>query len=166
MSAGVEAVEPAARAPEPPPPWAVHARYWAVVAVWMGLISYLSTDAFSATNTHRYVDPLLRWLFSDLTNAEVLQLHGAVRKLAHFVEFFILSGLVVWAQRAGRETRWRLRWALRALALVVVYALVDELHQGFTANRTPAFTDSGIDVLGGATAQALLCLRHRLRPRG
>lgn len=148
-----------------PLPWAVHLRYWAVVAVWMGVISYLSTDAFSASNTHRYLDPLLRWLFPDLTNPDLLRMHSVVRKLAHFVEFFVLSGLVTWAQRAGRPIPWRARWALVAVALVAVYASLDELHQAFEHNRTPSAADSGIDLLGGAAAQALLYLRHRLASR-
>ena len=152
-----------ARVPDPQVPWTIHLRYWLVVALWMALISYLSTDAFSATNTHLYVDPLLRWFFPDISNPEVLQLHGGVRKLAHFTEFFVLGGLTIWAQRAGRPIVWRLRWMLNAMLLVIGYSLVDEIHQAFTHDRTPALADSGIDMLGGAVAQALLYLRHRLR---
>lgn len=147
-------------------PWPVHLRYWVVVVLWMGVISYLSTDAFSASNTHRYLDPFLRWLFPDLTNPEVLRMHSVVRKLAHFGEFFVLSGLAYWAQRAGRATAWRGRWALQALLLVVVYASIDELHQAFTNNRTASLADSGVDGLGGAAAQALIFLRYRLGSRG
>jgi len=157
---GSVAIEPAT------PPWTVHLRYWAVVALWMGLISYLSTDAFSASNTHRYLDPLLRWIFPGLSNPDLIRMHSWVRKLAHFVEFFVLSGLVVWAQRAGRPIPWRWQWARNALLLVAAYAAVDELHQALQRNRTPAAADSAIDLLGGAAAQALLYLRHRLASRG
>ena len=151
--------------PPAPPPWATRLRYWAVVLAWMALISYLSTDAFSAANTHRYLDPVLRWLFPSISNAELRDAHTVIRKSAHFAEFLVLGVLAVWAQRAGRPIAWRGRWTLSALLLVVAYASLDEFHQSFVASRTPSFADTGIDVLGGVVGQAFLYLRHRLRFR-
>jgi VanZ family protein len=151
--------------PPPSPPWATRLRYWAVVLAWMGLISYLSTDAFSAANTHRYLDPVLRWLFPWSSNAELRAAHTVIRKSAHFIEFLVLGVLTFWAQRAGRPIAWRGRWTLSALVLVVAYASLDEFHQSFVVSRTPSFADTGIDVLGGVVGQAVLYLRHRLRFR-
>jgi VanZ family protein len=150
---------------ESPLPFAVHLRYWIVVVLWMGVISYLSTDAFSASNTHNYIDPILRWLYPGITNPEIVRLHGVVRKGAHFAEFFVLGLLAVWAQRAGRPTTWRARWALRAMVVVIVWAALDELHQGVQRNRTPAALDTGIDIAGGAVAQVFLYLCHLVRSR-
>jgi VanZ family protein len=169
-----DSVEPNADSPaavravaagDEPPPWAVRLRYWAVVAAWMALISYLSTDAFSAANTHRYMDPVLRWLFPAWSNAELRLAHTVIRKCAHFTEFFVLGVLVLWAQRAGRRPPWRGRWAVNALLIVVAYASLDELHQAFTTSRTPSFADTSVDVIGGSVGQVLLYLRHRLRMR-
>lgn len=154
----------AARWP-PAPPWTTRLRYWAVVIAWMALISYLSTDAFSATNTNRYLDPLLRWLFPAISNAELRDAHTVIRKSAHFTEFLVLGLLTVWAQRAGRPIRWRGRWAVNALLLVIAYGSLDEFHQSFVASRTASFADAGIDALGGAAGQVVLYLRHRLRIR-
>lgn len=169
MSEAGEGVEPAPRRgdapPDPPVPLAVRLRYWVVVALWMGVISYLSTDAFSASNTHNYIDPILRWLFPGITNPEILRLHWVVRKGAHFGEFLVLGLLAVWAQRAGRPAPWRPRWALRAMLLVIVWASLDELHQSLQRSRTPAVADTGIDIAGGAAGQVLLYLRHLLRSR-
>ncbi len=36
-----------------------------------------------------------------------------------------------------------------AFGLTVLYALTDEAHQRFTAGRTPAILDVGIDAIGG-----------------
>lgn len=160
---GREAVD--APWPPAPPPWATRLRYWAVVLAWMALISYLSTDAFSAANTHRYLDPVLRWLFPSISNAELRDAHTVIRKSAHFTEFLVLGVLAVWAQRAGRPIAWQARWTLSALLLVVVYASLDEFHQSFVVSRTPSFADTGIDVLGGVAGQAVLYLLHRLRSR-
>jgi VanZ family protein len=162
--AGTEAGPVASpRASELPPPLAIRARYWAVVVVWMLFISYLSTDAFSAANTNRYLDPWLRWLIPGISNAELFFGHTVIRKTAHFVEFLVLGVLAVWAQRAGRPTRWRGRWALNALLLVATWGLLDEFHQAFESDRTATFADAGVDFLGGAAGQLLLYLRHRLR---
>jgi len=35
-----------------------------------------------------------------------------------------------------------------ALAVAVLYAITDELHQGFVAGRHPAVVDVGIDATG------------------
>ncbi|GIW44957.1 MAG: hypothetical protein KatS3mg077_2239 [Candidatus Binatia bacterium] len=141
--------------------WLHVLRYWAVVAVWMGCISALSTDPFSAQNTHRYIDPVLRWLFPDLTPAGFVTAHTIVRKTAHFTEFFILGALVYWASRRGRTPRWRWSWSLQALTLSGSWALLDELHQAFVISRTASLWDSAIDALGATASQIAIYARMR-----
>src|SRR6059036_1950783 len=86
--------------------WARWLQYWSVVIAWMAVISYLSTDAFSAKNTNRYLDPILRVLFPQITNAALLVAHTIIRKTAHFSEFLVLSLLTFWAYRGGRSPAW------------------------------------------------------------
>ncbi|GIW41344.1 MAG: hypothetical protein KatS3mg076_1921 [Candidatus Binatia bacterium] len=144
-------------------PLSVRLRYWAAVAAWMVLISFLSTDAFSADNTHRYIDPLLRFLFPGIGREGIFFAHAVIRKSAHFVEFFVLSLLVFWAMRAGRLRRWRRDWALTALVVSGLFGLVDEWHQAFGTARTPSLGDSGIDFAGALAAQAMLFLGRAAR---
>lgn len=144
-------------------PWAVALRHWIVVVAWMGVISYMSTDAFSAHNTNLYIDPVLRALFPGISNREILTAHTFVRKTAHFSEFFILSVLAFWAFRSGRPLRWRSGWMLCALLLSGLFALVDEGHQVFTSSRTPSVADSAIDFFGAAVAQIAVYVRAILR---
>jgi VanZ family protein len=141
------------------------ARYWGVVLAWMVFISVLSGDPFSASNTHRYLDPILRYFFPDLTASEFASAHWCIRKSAHFSEYFILGCLTYWACRRGRTPRWRTTWMLQALGLATLYGLVDEAHQAFVPSRSPSLLDSGIDSLGAATSQVLIYLRHLLRTR-
>lgn len=141
------------------------ARYWGVVIAWMAVISLFSTEPFSASNTNRYLDPILRYFFPHITAAQFVFWHYIVRKSAHFTEFFVLGALAYWASRRGRLPRWRATWMLRALGLAVVYALVDEAHQAFVPNRTPSLYDSGIDSLGAAASQIIIYLRHLLLAR-
>ncbi|HEX7407096.1 MAG TPA: VanZ family protein [Candidatus Binatia bacterium] len=139
--------------------------YWGLVLVWMVLISLLSTEPFSAENTSRYIDPLLRYLFPHITAAEFVFWHTVIRKSAHFAEFFILGNLAYWALRRGRSPGWRVSWMLQALGLAVLYSLADEAHQAFVPNRTASLFDSGIDSLGAAVSQTLIYLRHVLLAR-
>jgi VanZ family protein len=134
--------------------------YWGVVIAWMAVISLLSTEPFSASNTNRYIDPVLRFFFPNLRQADFVFAHAVIRKTAHVTEFFILGSLLYWACRRGRWPRWRAAWMLQALAVAMLYSLVDEFHQAFVPNRTPSLADSGIDSLGVALSQAFVYLRH------
>jgi VanZ family protein len=144
---------------EPPVPWSIALRYWSAVVLWMGVISYMSTDAFSAHNTNTYIDPILRYLFPGITNPEIVFAHSIIRKAAHFGEFLVLSVLAFWALRSGRARPWALKWALGALLLAGAFAIVDELHQAFTTSRTPSPGDSAVDFFGAAAGQALVYAR-------
>ena len=146
-----------------PTAWSEWLRYWSVVAAWLLVISTLSGDPFSATNTNRYLDPILRFLFPAITPSELALAHTAMRKAAHFVEFFVLGSLLYWALRRGRPPRWQARLAVVALVLAAVYAGADELHQAFVPSRTSSLLDSGTDTLGAAVSQVVIYLRHRLR---
>jgi VanZ family protein len=134
-------------------------RYWGTVGVWMAVISTLSTDAFSAANTGRYIDPVLRFFFRELSNEEILGLHALIRKSAHVTEFFVLGLLLFWAARRGRMPRWCVRWTVLALVIAAAYALFDEFHQLFVPSRTPSLIDSGIDFSGATLSQAVVYLR-------
>ena len=141
------------------------ALYWGVVLTWMVVISLLSTEPFSAENTGRYIDPLLRHFFPHITAAEFVFWHMVIRKSAHFTEFFILGSLVYWALRRGRSPAWRASWMLQAMGMVVLYSLADEAHKAFVPNRTPSLFDSGIDSLGAAVSQTFIYLRYALLTR-
>jgi VanZ family protein len=141
------------------------ALYWGVVIAWMVVISLLSTEPFSAANTNRYLDPVLRCFFPHITAAQFVFWHYVVRKVAHLAEFFVLGTLTYWASRRGRLPRWRATWMLQALGLALLYALADEAHQAFVPNRTPSLYDSGIDWLGAVASQAVIYLRHLLLAR-
>lgn len=145
--------------------WWEVARYWGVAIAWMGVISFLSSDAFSASNTSRYIDPVLRWLFPHLSTALLLLLHTLIRKGAHIGEFFVLGLLLFWAVRRGRPARWQRRWMATALLIAGVYALLDELHQAFVPSRTASLIDSGIDFVGAALSQLVLYVRFVVTTR-
>ena len=91
-----------------------------------------------------------------------------VRKSAHFSEFAALGFFLLGHFRAlGTKAALR-RPALWSLAVGVLYAVSDELHQGFVGGRSPALADGGIDSAGvccGILVMALLLALFRGRKK-
>ena len=121
---------------------------WLPVAVWMGMIFWMSTSRFSFANTARYIEPILRRLFRRLPDPALQQAHARVRAAAHFVEYMILALLVFRAARAGEPPAFRPAWFAIALGITVAYGAVDEWHQGFEPGRSPRVRHFLADVAG------------------
>lgn len=85
-----------------------------------------------------------------------------LRKFAHAAEYVVLAVLI---RRAVRLHGLGAGWAgVAALALTIVYALTDELHQRFVPGRHGALADVGVDALGAALGLAVIS-RVRQSPR-
>jgi len=83
-------------------------------------------------------------------------------KGAHFIEYSILGFLAVRKERLG-ALRGGFAAALRALSLILLIGIVDELYQLLIPGRSTEAADLLADLLGGSTgsAIALLYLRRR-----
>ena len=127
--------------------------------VWLAFISFASSDNFNAGNTSRIIGPLILWLFPN-TSPETLEVvHYITRKIAHFTEYAILGFLAARAFRTSPHPAIKQRWFLICVALVVVYALLDEYHQSFVPSRTASIFDSVIDMSGGLVALIIVWKR-------
>ena len=118
------------------------------------LISVFSTGWFTAELTGEMLLPALAALFPSLGPEELQTLHHVIRRLAHFMEYLVLSVLLYRALRTRR--RWDIRAATLAVTLAGLYAIGDEFHQWFVPGRTAAATDCLIDVSGAAAGQGLV----------
>ena len=145
------------------PSWRNRAWRYGPLLLWLAVIFYASTGAFSAANTSRIIGPLLRYLFPAITDAQLATAHFITRKLAHFTEYALLALLAARAFLPSTNALLRRRWFWCALLLVATYALLDEYHQSFVPTRTPSIYDSMIDTAGGATALVLIAWRRRRR---
>jgi VanZ family protein len=87
-----------------------------------------------------------------------------VRKLGHAAVFGILA-LLLW-RAIATTTHVRRPWAW-ALALAILYAISDEVHQGGVSGRYPSPVDVAIDAAGALIAVAIVggMLRRRARAR-
>ena len=143
-------------------------KYWLPVGAWMILVFSASSDTQSYRHTSRFFEPLLHWLFPQMSPETVDGLHYIFRKVGHFTEFAVLA-LLLW--RAIRQPKkndprpWRWDEAGLSLALVFLYAASDELHQVFVVLRTALVSDVVIDTTGGAIGLLLLWLTGKIFKR-
>lgn len=72
-----------------------------------------------------------------------------IRKSAHFGSYAILALLLAWAFGAYWTRR---RAAVAALAVAILYAVLDEWHQSFVPLRDGRWFDVAIDAAGAALA--------------
>jgi VanZ family protein len=129
--------------------WKTRIKNWLPVCAWVSLIFFFSTDQFSSLNTAEIFRLLLSWLFPDMPTEDIEPVHGTMRKLGHWGEYFILSVLFLWALQNETGGKWKLRHAIHTLIFVLLYAIGDEFHQSFVPSRTASFGDVTIDALGG-----------------
>jgi VanZ family protein len=113
---------------------------WAPALLWMAALYVLSTSIFSAANTSRIIEPILRWSFPGASIATIALLHALIRKAAHFTNYGILFWLLIRGPLAGRP--------YAALACCVIYASLDETHQIFSSGRGPSLYDVALDSSG------------------
>jgi VanZ family protein len=132
-------------------------KQWLPAVAWAIVISWASTDAFSATHTAVVIVPLLQWLFRHASAETIERMHFFIRKSAHFTEYFVFSFLLFRSVR-GKNRGWQLRWAIWALLIAAGYSALDEFHQSFVPSRTASPWDSLLDTTGATVAQIVLGL--------
>lgn len=140
-------------------------RYGPLV-IWMAFIFFASTSEFSASNTSRFIRPLLLWLFPNITDARIALVHALTRKAAHFTEYAVLGLLAARAFFSSSHQWIQSAWFQAATLLIVVYALTDEYHQTFVPSRTGSIYDSAIDIAGGLVALIAFAFWCRRRKTG
>ncbi|MBZ5661208.1 MAG: VanZ family protein [Acidobacteriia bacterium] len=139
-------------------------KQWLPAILWAILISAASTDTFSESHTSSVFIPILHWLFPGADPQILERMHFFIRKSAHFTEYFVFS-LLLFRALKEKDQRWRLRWAIWALAIAAGYSALDEFHQSFVPSRTASPWDSLLDTTGAAAAQLALGLWAWIRLR-
>ncbi|RCW74738.1 VanZ family protein [Saliterribacillus persicus] len=141
---------------------------WLYPIGWMGLIFYSSDQPYQKQDIKPFMDeyinlaflePVLNKMNFTYHNTEVsleaLGVKGIVeffiRKGAHVTVFFVLTLLFYYAMKQTSQKNWA-KLMLYAFIFTVIYAGLDEWHQGLTPNRTPYFGDVLLDTFGGLIA--------------
>jgi VanZ family protein len=137
---------------------------WLPAALSVLMIALESTATMSASNTSRWLYPMLVWLFGTPTPAHWAQIHHVIRKTGHFVGYGLVSlaFFYSWRQTLHRMSvkHWSLwrRASVLAVLCTLVVASLDEYHQSFLISRTSSPIDVGIDVCGAIAFQLVLLL--------
>ena len=111
-----------------------------LVILWMIFIFVMSSfDATSSSNQSNFIVDIIT---SIINIKDIGLLSLIIRKLAHFIEYFILGILVI-----NFITRYDKKIII-AILLCIIYATSDEIHQIFVTGRSCQIIDIMIDSLG------------------
>lgn len=111
-----------------------------LVILWMIFIFVMSSfDASSSSNQSNFIVDIIT---SIINIKDTWLLSFIIRKLAHFIEYFILGLLVI-----NLITKYDKK-IIMAILLCIIYATSDEIHQIFVPGRSCQITDIMIDSLG------------------
>jgi VanZ family protein len=123
---------------------------WLLVIAWMAIIFIFSSQpGDTSEETSQFVIYIFNLLGLDLNSVFGSLASFAVRKGAHFTEYFILY---MFLYNALKESFSFKKALLFSLLGVFLYASSDEFHQSFVPGRGPAFRDVLIDTSGGLLA--------------
>jgi len=129
---------------------------YAPLILWIGVIFFLSSGLGSATQTSRFIRPLLEFLFPGASEETLIIYHGFIRKVAHFTEYAVLgflSSRAFWNSAARFLQKF---WQLFGFIMIFSVAAIDEYNQSFTSTRSGSIYDVLIDLSGGLTMILLL----------
>lgn len=139
-------------------------KFWLPVLIWMSVIFTASADSKSYQHSSLLVEPLLRWLFPNMPQQEIAEIHHLFRKCCHLTVYAVLALLVFRALRHSKTELSPWSWPRigGTLLIVFLYASSDEYHQSFVPTRQPLFSDVCIDTFGGAFGLLVAWVCHRL----
>jgi VanZ family protein len=136
---------------------------YAPLAIWIGIILFLSSPQGSMTETSRFIRPVLVFLFPSAPEETIALFHGYIRKLAHFTEYGVLGALAVRAFLRSTSPLLKNHTVLAAMILVLLIASIDEFNQSFELSRTGTPWDVLIDAFGGICGSVFCWLWLRKR---
>jgi VanZ family protein len=119
--------------------------FWLPLLIWICLTQLFSSDTFSYSESSSFFSPILAAIFQGWSTQQVELAHGALRKMGHVFEFFVMGILAYRAVRLGWD--WVPSIAIAA-ACVLSAAALDEAHQMMTLYREPSFVDVGYNFIG------------------
>lgn len=117
---------------------------WLLFILWLGVIFFFSSQSGSeSSNLSNTILMLLPFKISSF----------AIRKLAHFTEYFILGLLGMNA--INKSGAFHNKNIILLSLFILLYALSDEIHQYFVGGRAMRALDVFIDYTGGLVSQVI-----------
>ena len=131
-----------------------------LLIAWSSLIFCFSSDngtksgSLSGAVTNKIIEVLK--IKPNVKQKDLL--HAFVRKTAHFTEYFILGLLIMNCLITFGVSKYLLIWTI---TIGFLYAISDEVHQLFVADRVGAPLDVLIDTCGVITSSSIMYLIRR-----
>ena len=116
-----------------------------ILVLWMLVIFLLSNQTGSESTS--LSDKVICSIFNNC-NPETYSF--IIRKLAHFILYFILGIFTIINFEINKENM------IYALLICIIYAFTDEIHQMFINNRSGEVRDIIIDSLGSLSSILLI----------
>lgn len=140
---------------------------WWPTLLWLAAIASFSTDTFSAEHTGSILRKIVHLVYGAITQEQFKVLHFFIRKAAHFSVYGLLSVFAFYSWRSAlpARQRWTFHWSGLALALTLVAASLDELHQSFVPSRTASPRDVALDLVGALCFQIIIASFLGIRRR-
>lgn len=130
-----------------------------LVFIWMSLIFFMSnSDGASSGSLSGSITSKIIETFTDIDKDDPKyeqlseKLSFIIRKMAHFIEYFILGILVMNMMFILDIRHWRM---ILSVLIVILYAMSDELHQVLVDGRDGNIRDVLIDSSAGIIATYL-----------
>ncbi len=130
---------------------------WVLLISWMIIIFLLSHQPYSGESTHSIVEKVLPVLDKESINT----INFIIRKLAHFTEYFILTHLLYSLLKEYSKDKRKI--IIISIAICLLYAITDEIHQLYIPGRTAKLKDIMIDTTGGIFYIALLKIKELIK---
>jgi VanZ family protein len=126
-------------------------RAWWPALVWVGLITFESTDFFSSQNTGSMLFTLLTHLLGKIDFYKFLVFHHYLRKTGHVVGYGMLGLLLLrgWRATLDQDHVQLGRTVLLAWLGTAFVASMDEWHQSYIPSRTGTWRDAVLDSVAG-----------------
>ncbi len=132
-----------------------------ILILWMVLIFFFSSQLGDETNSLSMAVTKTIWgnhlavqLGIDQWMEDVAGWNHFMRKLAHFILYFVLGILVCFYMLRGRK-QIGIGRVILAWVLCIVYAASDEMHQIFVSGREPSIFDVMLD--SGGSLLGIVC---------
>ncbi|MRH41960.1 VanZ family protein [Aquibacillus halophilus] len=148
--------------------------HWIFPLIWMGVIFHSSSQPYQEQDIKpflsniidlSFLDRYLNWIKFTYHQSEVsvasLGVNGLleffIRKGAHVTVFLVLMILLYFAF-IKTVSMSKNELLIISLFITIAYAVFDEIHQGFTPNRTPFFGDVLLDTFGAIIGLGIILL--------
>ena len=149
--------------------WAVRILLIALILCWMITIyGFSSADGVESSSLSDKITIRVVYLLKSNYESLVVeqqeaffqQISFVVRKIGHFGEYGILAVLWSLLLLSFSKIRNMKKYMLLIIPAIIclIYAVSDELHQGFVDGRTPKVMDVVIDTAGGLAGAGFVLL--------